>query len=62
MYVDVRHPISGKLLFQYDPCRNEVRMRSRGEVIDVPLCEYGGMLGGTVVNSPNSLDNCAAVR
>jgi len=42
MFVDVREPVTGKLLFRYDPERNLIEIQRRGvvTVVDLNYWEY----------------------
>lgn len=39
-FVEVRNPHTGKLLFKYDPQRELIEIRERGEVTLVDLTQY----------------------
>ncbi|MDR3572869.1 MAG: hypothetical protein P4L50_03325 [Anaerolineaceae bacterium] len=53
MFIDVRQPYTGKLLFRYDPNRNLIEIASRGVKTLVDLNKYKAEL-----DQPASLSNC----
>ncbi len=39
-YVQVRHPVTKKLLFRYDPARQLIEIQARGERTIIDLTQY----------------------
>lgn len=40
MWIDIRSPQSGQLLFKYDPVKNRVQIKADRELVEVDLEDY----------------------